>query len=144
MPLVNGTLTDFGLDPLATYAPRLTFRAAAPGTDGLGIYTTRPVEVVPAANGYFEVDLIATDALAAANYYNVQVHWTDVDPTRKDRTETLPWRLHVPPEGGALGDLLAAPASPGNVWVGADAPESPSAGTWWLDPETGELSEWSN
>lgn len=143
MPLVFGSLTDFGLDALTGHAPRLTFRAASPGVAGLNILSTIAVEAVPALNGYFEVDLATTQAIAPATYYMVQIHWTEIDPTRKDKVETLPWRLFVPPEGGALGDLLRVPANPALVFTGTEAPYNPSLGTWWLDPETGDLAEYN-
>lgn len=144
MPLVNGTLTDFGLDPMAGHAPRITFRPAAPGFNGLTVLATKAVDVTPAANGFFEVDLVSTDEIQPATHYVVQLHWTDTEPTRKDRVDTLPWKLFVPVSGGALGDLLAVPANPAQVWVGTEPPADPEPGTWWYDPETGELTEWSN
>lgn len=142
MPTVNGTLTDFGLDPMAGNRPRITFHPSGPALAGLNVHATKTVEAVPAANGYFEVDLVANDTLTPAMYYTVKLQWKDLEP-RKERADVLPWRLYVPPAGGALGDLLATPSNPAQVWTGTAAPEDPTPGTWWLNPDTGDLTEWS-
>lgn len=143
MPIVNGTLTDFGLDPMAGNAPRVRFRAASPAFNGLTVLATKTVEAIPAANGFFEVDLASTETIQPATHYVVQLAWTDLEPSRKDRTDTLPWKLYVPEDGGALGDLLALPSNPANVWTGTEPPPDPTPGTWWYNPDTGDLSEWS-
>jgi len=142
MPLVNGTLTDFGLDPLLYESPALLFRASSTGLAGLNILSARKaVEVVPAANGFFEVDLVSTTLIAPeTTHYTVEIRYRDQD-TRMMVSELLPWKLLVPPEGGALGDLLRVPANPGLVWTGTQPPILASAGTWWIDPDTGDLSE---
>jgi len=143
MPLVNGTLTDFGLDPIAGLTPRLVFMPASPGVAGLNVLTTLPVEVTPAANGYFEVDLASTQTIAPATYYIVKITWIDAAQNRRHRSELLPWKLFVPPEGGALGDLLRVPSNPALTFTGTEAPYNPAVGSWWLDPTTGDLSEFS-
>jgi len=144
MPLVNGLLSDFGLIPLADNMPVLQFRASSAGVSDLNVLAaSAPVEVVPAGNGFFEVDLVSTDAIAPGGiFYTVTVQYRE-DGTRNVKREQLPWRLTVPEEGGALADLLAVPSNPAAVWVGTEPPLNPEPGTWWYDPETGELTEWS-
>jgi hypothetical protein len=145
MPLVNGTLTDFGLDPLLPLDPVLMFRATSAGISGLNVLAgTVPVETVPAANGFFEVELAATDDLMPGGIsYQVEIRYREKD-TRLVKHELLPWKLYVGPDGGALADQLTVPTNPALVWVGTEPPLNPTPGTWWYDPETGELTEWSN
>lgn len=146
MPLVNGTLTDFGLDPLTAADPLLQFRASSAGISGLNILAASPpVEVVPAANGFFEIDLADTYSLDSGGVtYSITVQYREAR-TGYIKRELLPWRLQVPADGGALADLIQYPTNPAAVWVGTEPPvDEPTPGTWWLNPETGELTEWSN
>ena len=142
MPIVNGTLTDFGLDPLTVNSPVLYFRASSTGIAGLNILSKRKaVEVRPAAgNGFFEVDLVATAAVAPADtHYIIELRYRD--EAGMTISETLPWKLYVPGDGGALGDLLRVPANPALVFTGTEPPELATAGVWWLDAATGDLAE---
>jgi hypothetical protein len=141
MPLVNGTLTDFGLDPLSLSSPVLIFRASTTGITGLNVLSARKaVEVTPAPNGFFEVELVATSAIAPADvHYTVEIRYRDA--LGMTVTERLPWQLYVTAEGGALGDLLRVPSNPALVYTGTEPPEPATPGTWWLDPETGDLAE---
>lgn len=142
MPIVNGTLTDFGLDPLTVNSPTLYFRSSSTGVAGLNILSARKaVEVTPAANGYFEADLVASAAVAPADaHYIIELRYRDA-ATGQMVSEVLPWKLFVPTGGGALGDLLRVPANPALVFTGTEPPELAAAGLWWLDPETGDLAE---
>jgi len=144
MALVNGLLSDFGLDPLAGNDPVLIFKASSAGISDLNILSaSAAVEVTPSANGYFELDLAAADEVAPAGiFYTVTIRYRE-NHTRNIKQELLPWRLHVPAAGGALADLLGVPANPALVWVGTEPPANPTPGTWWLNPDTGELTEWS-
>jgi hypothetical protein len=145
MPLVNGTLTDFGLAPIAALSPVLQFRATAAGVSNLNVLAASiPVEVEPLPNGFFEADLAATDTIHPGGIeYTVTVRYREAR-TRYVRQELLPWRFAVPAAGGALADLLTVPANPAAVWVGSTAPDNPTPGTWWYNPDTGALTEWSN
>lgn len=142
MPIINGALTDFGLDPLQLEDPKLIFRASSTGLAGMNLLSARKaVETVPASNGYFEVELVSTDEIApAATHYTVEIRYRETE-TRMRVSEVLPWNLLVPPAGGALTDLLRVQSNPALVWTGPAAPENTTPGTWWLDPESGDLSE---
>lgn len=143
MPLVNGTLTDFSLDPLELGSPLLSFRASSPAVTGTNLLTARKaVEVEPLSNGFFEVDLVSTETVTPAMHYTIELRYRD-EKTGLMLNELLPWQLSVPPEGGALADLIAVPSNPATVWTGTEPPTNPAPGSWWYDPETGELSEWS-
>lgn len=142
MAIVNGTLTDFGLDPLALNDPVLIFRASSTGIAGLNLLSaSKAVEAYPAYNGFFEVDLVSTSLISPeTTHYTVEIRYRDT-LTRTLTTEKLPWQLLVPPEGGALGDLLRVSANPALVWTGAEPPPAPTPGNWWLNPDTGDLQE---
>lgn len=140
MALVTGTLVDFGLDPLEDI-PKLFFRATGPGVSGIALLSTKPVEVIPAANGYFEVDLVPTVEISPPVSYTIQIQRYEL-PSRRPRLESLPWKLEVPTAGGFLADLLRVPSNPALTWSGEEPPANPSPGSWWYEPSSGQLSEW--
>lgn len=146
MPKVTGQLTDFGLDPMQDSNPRITFTFMVDGHRSSAVAATsvlanRATEAVPARNGYFEADLTSTEKIAPAGYYLVTVHWRD--KLRIHRHETLPWQLRVPAAGGVLADLLRVPSNPALVWTGEAPPLNPSPGSWWQQPSSGDLREYS-
>lgn len=140
MPKISGTLTDFGLDPLAEFTPSLTFKPSGPAVAGAKLLVSKPVKVTPEYNGYFEVDLEATAELGI--WYTVVVSWHP-EGTRPVESDVLPWKLNVPDAGGLIGELIETPQNPYRAYVGPTEPENPTAGMWWLNTTTGELSEWS-
>lgn len=129
MPKVRGQLTDFGFDPLTGNKPRIFFQHKTPGVSQSNILTTKPVEAVPTAGGFFELELAASAAVAPAGFYEITIRWTDA--SGNTWTEVLPWRLHVPSEGGSLADMLRVPQNPALTWTGAEPPRDPSPGMWW-------------
>lgn len=142
MALVTGTLIDFGLEPMDGYAPEIVFHPSTPGLSGIAILASKPVEVTPAANGYFEVDLTPTAEVSPPMQYTIQLRWLEL-PTRKVRSEILPWKLEVPEAGGFLADLLRVPSNPALAWTGEEPPANPTPGSWWLKPSSGELYEYA-
>lgn len=144
MPLVNGTLADFGFDPLTINSPVLQFKASTAGVSGMNLLaSSKPVQTVPESNGFFEVELASTEEILPGGiFYLVTIQYRE-DSTRNVKRELLPWKLFVPPEGGYLADLLMVPSNPAHVWTGTTPPEDPQPGMWWLNPETGDLMEWS-
>lgn len=151
MAVISGNLTDFSLDALAPYSPRLTFIPSQPATAGGRLFATKPFSVrVDSTTGAFSVDVQPTDNLIPAAYYTIRVDWLDSDGGFVG-VDFPDWRITVPAAGGAIGDLLASPVEPSLVWVGLTAPRDPVPGTWWLksnpndltDPRnTGELFVW--
>ena len=127
MPLVTGTLTDFGLQPLTGAQPELIFTPQEPATKNGRLLATRPIVVTPQPSGYFEVDLISTVGVVPATWYEVTIRW--VDPA--SGFDHVRWRLTVPDGGGQIGTLLAAPAGPGTFYAGRERP--PVDGKIWLD-----------
>lgn len=137
---ITGQLTDFGLDPLTAHDPLLIFKHVRPGVAGTAILSTKPVEIRPLYNGYFEADLVPAAAIAPAGYYTVTIEWT-APPGRKRHREQFPARLYVPSEGGVLADILRVPPNPALVWTGEEPPRDPSPGSWWQTP-AGDIFEW--
>lgn len=141
MPKITGQITDFGFSALPGHRLRLVFKHSAPGLAGAAIMTTRPVVVTPASNGYFEANLVSTDAIAPAGFYTVAMEWIE-PPSRKTYRETFPGKLYVPSAGGVLADILRIPANPALVWTGEEPPANPSPGSWWQKP-SGDVYEWA-
>lgn len=136
MPIVKGTLTDFGLDPLSSEM-ELWFIPAHAGLRGLNLLSRKPVRVTPAKNGLFEADLVSTEAVSPATWYEMEIRYLD---RREKKIERLPWELRVPAAGGILSDLLRVPSNPALVFTGEKAPPNPAPGSWWQDT-TGDLRE---
>lgn len=137
MALVTGFLSDFGLGDLSDHHPMFVFEPSGPAVGDVKVYAPRQIAVVTSTDGYFEADLQPNDVVHPATFYRVAIRWGG------GRSIKLPWKLSVPSEGGPLADLLRVPSNPAAVWIGITEPENPSPGTWWLNPETGELQEWS-
>jgi len=154
MALVTGTLKDFGLAPLSTYQPLISFTPSSAALQGGLLLATRPVAVVPSASGAFSADLQPTDGLMPATWYSIRIQWLDSDGGYA-AVDFVEWKLFVPQEGGQIGDLVAAPVNPALVYTSLTPPEVGGipSGTWWLesnpnninDPaNTGILYEWSS
>lgn len=151
MAVITGTLLDFSLDALAPYSPRLIFAGSQPATAGDRLLSTKPFGVRVEADGSFSVDVQPTDVVTPAAYYTIRIEWLD-SAGGFVGVDFVDWRLYVPSEGGAVGDLLEAPSNPGMVWVGLTPPPDPiTPGTWWLhanpnnlydSQNTGILEEW--
>lgn len=143
MAFVTGTLTDFGLAALAAYAPEIVFTPSGPGVNDTTLFATRPISVTPAANGSFAVNLAPTEDIRPDRWYAISMRWLDSSGGYIG-VDFPDWQLRVPSAGGKVNDLLNVPANPGQVWVSETPPTNPSPGTWWLNPTTGDLNEWSN
>ncbi|PZE66886.1 hypothetical protein [Curtobacterium sp. MCBD17_021] len=155
MAAITGALRDFGLNNLTPLSPRLVFTASAPAVTRSGIFSTRPVVAIPNGSGNFTVELQETASIRPAIFYRIRIEWMEDGEGTAGYVgvDLLHWPLFVPPEGGAIGDLIQAPANSSAVWVGLLPPTDPTPGTWWLemnpddaaDPRnTGQLYEWSD
>jgi hypothetical protein len=148
MAVVTGTLRDFGMANLAAFQPQIVFTPTGPAMHGDTVLATKPVVVIPAADGTFTATLFLTTYLQPAQTYRMSVRWQDSAGNYPSRDE-FTWDLRVPAEGGAISTLLAAKQNPTNVWVGLTPPLNPSKGSWWLESSddglsgTGNLYEWS-
>lgn len=114
MPTVTGTLTDIGLGSLGPSNPVLQFTPSEPAVDTAGrIFASRAVEVVPAAQGSFTVNLASTDGLMPERaHWVMSIGWRNPDGYMSSDgyfVKDFPtWRIRVPVEGGRLVDLLDA------------------------------------
>jgi hypothetical protein len=152
MALVTGSLKDFALAPMSDRTPQITFSPSAPAAkDGL-LLATRPVSVYPTGSGSFSVDLQPTDELMPVTWYTVRISWLESEGGYV-AVDFVDWKLFVPQEGGAIGDLIDAPVNPALVYISLTPPTNALPGTWWLesnpnninDPaNTGILYEWSS
>lgn len=143
MPTISGNLKDFGLGAMAQFHPEIVFTPSGPATRPTTLLVTQPIVAIPSAgSGWFSVELVSTANIRPARWYEVAVQWLNSSGgyVRKDY---LDWKLFVPPAGGDIGELLAVPTNPVNVYVNETSPLNPAAGTWWLKPSTGDLFEWT-
>lgn len=143
MPKVTGRLTDVSADPMRDAEPTLIFEYTSAAVAGSSVLAPRPVVVAPAWNGYFEVNLTDSAKILPGGHYTLTIEWRDAR-TRQLHRSRMPWELHVPAAGGTLAELLRLPANAANVWTGTTPPKNPVRGLWWLNPETGDLKEWTN
>lgn len=146
MPTITGTLSDIGLEPLTGLSPVLRFTPSSPAVDREGrVFASKPVEVTPAPNGAFSVDLASTEGLSPVGaHWQVQVGWRNptADGTGFSPTDALSHKLFVPTGGGRIGDLVAAHNPFGFVYVDESVPnESERSAQFQFDPVTGDLYE---
>ena len=150
MAIVTGFVDDFGPAELAASGLTISFTPSGPAVQdapgGQGervVLSSRAIDVVPALDGSFRVDLVPTDTVQPNTWYTITMRWlngADI-PIGADFPD---WRLYVPTAGGSVGDLLAVPTNPIWVWTSTTPPANPTPGIWWLNPTTGDLNEWSN
>lgn len=101
-------------------------------------YPAREVKVVVQADGNVNVDLTPTEGLSPAVWYTIRFEWFDKHPL-VDEWNLIGWseldgRLHVPAEGGVVGDLLGDyDASQPQLFLGHGPPPAwlPSPGVYY-------------
>lgn len=73
-------------------------------------YPAREVKVIVPSDGNLEVNLTPTEGLSPRVWYTIRFEWFDKHPLMGDWNlagwSELKGRLHVPSEGGDVGDLL--------------------------------------
>lgn len=143
MATVTGELATFGFSSLQPYSPEIVFTPSGPTTTALKVRASKPVVVVPEMDQTFSVELTSTDTMRPAAWYTLSIRWLDSGGNFVS-VDYPDWKLFVPSAGGDLATLLDVPANPAQVWVGVDPPSGATSGTWWLNPTTGDLYEWSN
>lgn len=151
MPTVTGTLSDIGLEDLSDFNPVLIFKPsnAAVSADG-HVFAAKPVEVTPASNGMFTVNLATTDNVRPARTrWLVTLGWRDPDgygggQGRYNR-DVFEAAFRVPSGGGALADLIDTPPATGDIYIGVAPPPDGHGYRYWLDISgtSPVLKEWS-
>jgi len=139
MAIVSGTLSDFGLTPLAGFQPTIIFTPSGVGVSGTRLLATRPIQVTPNPDGQFQLDLMSTDDITPATWYEVQIRW--LEPSGGySHIDFVDWKLFVPAAGGPLGNLLRAPSNNQLlvIWQ-ATEPNPWPVGVVWANTTTGDL-----
>jgi hypothetical protein len=112
MTTVTGKLLDAGLASINGLNPVLIFQVNKPAiTDSGTFIVTDPIEVTPASDGTFSVNLSNTDTLLTNDvYYTMSAEWRapDLNYARADYPD---WKVYVPTGGGNLADLIKQPAN---------------------------------
>ena len=146
MTIVTFKLNTFSMAQMVGLAPRVYFVPNGPAViDSATDYllASRRVEATLGEDGEtFTVELVPAAYARPLATYSIVIEWLDSAGNFTQRDDP-PWQLHVPIEDGQLGDMLNLPANPYWVFVGEIAPADPTSGTWWMDPLTGNLYEWS-
>ena len=141
MPIVTGTLADFGFETLAPLQAQVVFRPSSVGTIGGRLLATRERIVTPNAAGYFEAELASTSAITPATWYDVSIRWLDDDDGGYPRVDHVEHRLFVPPLGGTISELFRVPNN--NQLVPYFQPHEPDPwplGSLWINSVTGDIT----
>lgn len=128
---VTGTLSDFGLQPIAGLYPEIEFTPSGPAVASGGrLLITQPIRTTPTSGGAFTVNLQTTDELVpVGTYYKISVRWLN-DEGEFVRADSPNWKLNVPSGGGGIADLIRFPfgpvlsitsPTPPPLWVGLGA-----------------------
>lgn len=137
--VVSGTLSDFGLDPIAGLYPEIEFRPSGPAAGSAGrLLVSEPVRATPASDGTFTVNLQTTDDLLPVGvHYKIEIRWLD-SAGKYIKADSPDWKLKVPSGGGSIADLLKLPIGSGFVIYSPTAPPTwvGILATWFqLDPD---------
>lgn len=145
MALVTGTYVKSDGTPLpAGTVPKIDAipSKSAITIDGKTVSTYEQTDEPDPVTGAFTFDLIPTvDVLDAGFYYWIRGYYlrpngytTGEGYTRHDIFE---YKLHVPTEGGAIGELVNAPGRPFEAWVvvSLTQPQVELHGTYWLNAD---------
>lgn len=138
MATITFTLSDFGLQSLASKFPVVRFAPSGAGIHGGNIFFSTPVEVVPDAAGNAVVELVPTEGVVPVVWYEVQIE--HLGPGGQyTHFDVLDLRIHIP-EGynGPLSKLPNVPLSPTTVLVSLDQPPAGYRGWWLYSPARGQ------
>lgn len=131
MPTITFTLSDFGLDSLASKSPTVKFVPSGAGVHGTRLFTSTPVlATLTGSNG--TVTLSETDGVVPAVWYTIQIEHlkTGGEYTHFD---VVGLRIFVPPGySGPISELPGLPLSAATVLVSLDPPP-PGYKGWYLN-----------
>lgn len=149
MAVVTFKLNDFGIASMSPYAPRVWIipeGAAVLNSSPLDyLVSSKPIRATLDPDGEtFTVHLWPSPWTRPMARYRLVIEWLNRDgvPVGRDAPD---WVLHIPAqdENINLADIIDLPTNPYWVWTGLEPPVTPTPGTWWMNPETGDLFEWS-
>lgn len=150
MPLVTGTVQDIAGMPLTGLNPIIRFTpAGVAASPGGRVFTSKKVDVEPTSTGTFSVDLATTYGLIPNDaHWKIAILFRNPDGYDEGHGYTqvgLPgWKLRVPPEGGAIGPMIDAPAPANSLWIGLTPPPEGRGYQYWIDLSTNpaQIKEW--
>lgn len=141
---ITGTLSDFGLLPLADKSPRVIFRPTGPTIKRQRIMSSRDMTAYPDSFGNFNIGIENTFDAKPYVEVDIIIEWLEPGATGEQGYKSIDVLrgFKVPPQNGSIGDLIALDYDPQKVWVSASPPTNPAISTWWLNSSTGDLYEW--
>lgn len=132
MALVSGYARDIVDLPLPP-GSWLLFTPHAPATMGTRLISGKPVEVTPAANGWFEVNLPPTRLTSPPMKFTVSIVYSTFEQM------DLIAGLEVPEVGGSIANLSAA-STELVIWSPTQ-PLNMTVGQVWIDTITGDVKQ---
>ncbi|GGA72679.1 hypothetical protein GCM10011490_24320 [Pseudoclavibacter endophyticus] len=146
MALWHGTVQQLtGAALPSNRRPLVRFRPSGPASISSGLLTTAVVEVEPATDGSFEVELADFTSARPAVWLTVEVAWFDEVTTADGKrrmvgVDVMPWRFIPAAWGGDIGDAIDASPAAWDVWVWP-TPHA-NRNRLWLDTTNGRLKRW--
>lgn len=131
MSIVNGNVSTFGLNSNDLIAPEVVFTPTEPAFSGSKFLLSAKPVVAPVSgdgSGAFTANLAPSTATRPPTQYKVQIR--SLNPVGGYiYADFLTAPVVVPPEGGDIADLAAAPLNFGMVWITDDGVEPPGSKT---------------
>ncbi|GAA2230299.1 hypothetical protein N1031_06970 [Herbiconiux moechotypicola] len=136
MPVITGSLKDFGLGSLAARSPVLVFTPSAVGVDPTGrIYPMDPVEAVPAPDDTFSATVARTTNLLPEVFLRLAIRYESGDGPPSEDLAGI--EIRVPEAGGNVKDLMRAPVPNGRILIADSEAEAIRRGArLWIDNST--------
>lgn len=128
---VVGSLTDFGLAPLAAFAPRVVFTPSRPavGISGTSVLATKPIVGVVNPDGGFSVDLEPNENYVPDTWLTMRIEWLDPNYFGPDKGSTgvdyPQWKIRVPDSEAItfLPSLITEPITIAQIWYATNNDE---------------------
>lgn len=142
---ITGTLSDLGLVSLAAFNPEIRLVPHRASFKGAKFLSTKPVVAIPASNGAFSMQVESLEDTRPYTRATLQAWWQEPGKPGEQgwNSVDLIEDFQIPPGGGAIGDIAGLAFDPTKVIVSESEPWNPAYSTWWLNPVTGDLKEWS-
>lgn len=139
----TGRLTDLGEAPFPGANPRLriaperaVFTPNGPGAD-------RDIAVTAGYDGAFAVDLVASVDLIPPTRYVLRCDWFAIGVGGEEvLAGWSEWRFTALIGGGPIATMPDAHLT--RVWFSTSPPPANRPGIIWVNPETGDVREWSD
>ncbi|MHA3682776.1 hypothetical protein ACXR2W_00745 [Leucobacter sp. HY1908] len=132
----TGKLADFGDAPFPTAKPKLWVEPMQPAMSGGSVLAAKRVQITPASNGNFTVQLIASADLDPWSRYRLRCEWLDGDVVMG----WSEWIFTALIGGGGIADMSGVVVT--NVWHSASYPPVNRKNIIWIHPITGDVREW--